>query len=241
MTENAGLGGAFWGRALVSVEWRKLCYVSYAVDPALLASHIPPGVSLETLDGQAIMSLIAWSANYPQVFGVPLPGALRSTEMALRYFVREGPRRGAVTLFEDSSSPFAMLAARALFREPTRHAPMTSRVEQTGSALSCHYTIDRAGTHSVSVRARAEARPPDRQSTAYLVVQRPYGYASSSRGELLRYDLDHPVWDTYDVIEHDVRVDFGALYGEPWSFLSTLRPLSVVLAEGSAVRASLPE
>jgi uncharacterized protein len=241
MTENAGLGGAFWGRALVSVEWRKLCYVSYAVDPALIAAHLPPGVSLDTLDGRAIVSLVAWSANYPQVFGVPLPGALKSTEMALRYFVREGPRRGAVTLFEDSSSPFAMLAARALFREPTRHAPMTSRVEESAGELGCHYTIERAGSHALSVRARAEARPLDRHSTAYLVVQRPYGYASSSRGELLRYDLDHPVWDTYDVLDHDVRVDYGSLYGDSWSFLSALQPTSVVLAEGSTVRASLPE
>ena len=241
MTENAGLGGGFWGRALVSVDWRKLCYVSYAVDPALLASHIPTGVSLDTLDGKAIVSLVAWSATYPKVLGVPLPGTPESTEMALRYFVREGPRRGAVTLFEDSSSSITMLAARALFHEPTRHAPITSRIDETDGWIGCQYTIEREGTHSISVRARSEPRPLDRESTAYLVVQRPYGYASSSRGELLRYDLDHPTWDIYDVLEHEVKVDFGALYGQQWSFLSQLSPLSVVLAEGSAVRASLPE
>ena len=181
-----------------------------------------------------------WQAKYPEVFGVSLPGEASATEVALRFFVREGPRRGAVTLFEDSSSPFASLAARALFREPTRHSPVSAQVAQ-GNGLRCRYQVSREGEHVVSIHAAPEPRPTDHQSPAYLVVQRPYGYATSSRGELLRYDLDHPVWDTYPVLEHDVRVDFGALYGAPWQFLSELRPDSVVLAEGSQVRASLPE
>ena len=142
-------------------------------------------------------------------------------------------------MFEDSSSPFAALAARALFREPTRHSTVRSHVE-AGSQLSCRYHIAREGDHVVSIHASGDPRPTDHQSAAYPIVQRPYGYASSTRGELLRYDLEHPVWETYQVHEYDVRVDFGALYGQPWRFLSELRPDSVVLAEGSEVRASLP-
>ncbi|MET0340345.1 MAG: DUF2071 domain-containing protein [Polyangiales bacterium] len=240
MSVASGLGGAFWGRALVAVEWRKLCFVTYAIEPSALATHVPPGVTLETRDGRAQVSLVLWQAKYPEVFGVSLPGDTTATEAALRYFVREGPRRGAVTLFEDSSSPFATLAARALFREPTRHSTLHSKVEQ-GSELLCRYDIAREGDHAVSVRAREPARPTDHQAAAYPIVQRPYGYASSNRGGLLRYDLDHPVWDTYEVLDCEVRVDFAALYGSPWGFLSGVRPESVVLAEGSQVRASLPE
>lgn len=240
MTHDSGLGGAFWGRALVSVEWRKLCYVTYAVEPAALSSHLPPAVSLDTRDGHALVSLVLWQAKYPEVFGVSLPADTSATEVALRLFVREGPRRGTVTLFEDSSSPFASLAARALFREPTRHSTVSSQIEQT-DGLRCTYRIAREGDHTVTIHASEDARQTDHQAPAYLIVQRPYGYGLSSRGELLRYDLDHPVWDTYPVLEHDVRVDFAALYGSPWGFLSSLRPDSVVLAEGSQVRASLPE
>jgi uncharacterized protein len=242
MNGAQALANAFWGRSLVSVEWRKLCFVVYAVDPALLSSHLPNGVALDLLDERAVLTLALWEARYPSVFGVELPSHPVSTEVALRYHVREGARRGTVTIHEDSSSPFAALAARALFREPTRHSVTRSTIHGGESGLRCEYEVERGGRlHQVSVRAAKRAKRPERDSLEYLVSQRPYGYQRSSRGELLRYDLDHPSWDTYPVVESKIDLDFAALYGEQWGVLSSTTPKAVVLAEGSNVRASLPE
>jgi len=240
MRSLQGLGRSFWGRSLVAVEWRKLCFVSYAVDPALLAAQLPPGVSLDLVDEQALVSLVLWEAHYPSVLGFKLPRQPASTEVALRYHVREGVRRGVVTVQEDSSSTLAALAARALLREPTRHGAVRSRIGREGANVVCEYEVARDGrTHRVSVRARGEAQRPSQETLPYFVEQRPYGYARSARGELLRYDLDHPLWDTYEVLEHRVDVDYAALYGPRWGCLNELTPKTVLLAEGSTVRASV--
>lgn len=236
------IGRSFWGRSLVAVEWRKLCYVSYAVDPAQLGAQLPPGVSLDLRDERAMVSLVLWETLYPSVLGFTLPKQPVSTEVALRYHVREGARRGVVTVREDSSSPLAALAARALLREPTRSGTVRSNIRSENGHVVCEYEIVRDGRqHKVSVRADKHAERPARETLPYFLEQRPYGYARDGRGELLRYDLDHPLWDTYEVLEHRVDVDYGALYGSAWSYLTQLAPSSVILAEGSTVRASLPE
>lgn len=242
MRGTQALAGAFWGRSLVSVEWRRLCYLAYAVDPAPVSVHLPRGVSLELRDDRAIVTLVLWEACYPSVFGVSLPKHPLSSETALRYLVREGARRGTVTVQEDSSSPFAALAARALFREPMRHTPMSVTVRDEGDELQCEYRLERGNrSHRVTVRARAQPQHPSRDSLAHVLSQRPYGYQRSSRGELLRFDLDHPEWAQHPVLDSQIEVDFAALYGEEWAHLSEQKPFAVVMMEGSEVRASLPE
>lgn len=241
MSRAPALGGGFWGRSLVEVEWRKLCFVTYLVDPALLSTRLPVGLSLETWHQQALVSLVFYQAHYPSVLGfVPSP-ELSSTELALRYLVREGPRRGVVSVQEASSSAAVALAERSFFHEPTRHASLRAEEELGAQALSLRYEIDDGGRcYSLRVLSRLEPVPPERETLDDLVCERPFAYSRTSGGEFLRYDLDHPRWATYAVVEHQLDVDFGALYGDEWRFLNTCAPEAVTVSEGSRVRASLP-
>jgi uncharacterized protein len=234
------LAASFWGRAIVSVEWRKLCHLVYDVDPALLASQLPPGLSLDLWETRALVELVLWNAKNLKVLGVTLPAQLDSTEVALRYLVREGPRHGYVPVAEDSSSPYAALAARALFKDPTRHMPASGRCEETADGWTCSYQMDREGAHHVHLAAASVARTPAQHTLARFAIERPYAYVCAGGG-LLRHDLSHAPFQVYEVREHAITVDFGRLYGERWAFLNGVRPLAVVLAEGGAVQASLPE
>lgn len=234
------LAASFWGRELVSVEWHKLCHVVYAVDPALLACQMPPGLSLDLWERNALLELVLWNAKNLKVLGVTLPATLDSTDVALRYLVREGPRHGYVPIVEDSSSPYAALAARALFKEPTRHTPAHAHCEAGSNGLVCRYRMDRGSVHHLHLTAETTTKIPARDTLSRFVIERPYAYVSA-RGGLLRHDLSHPPFHVYDVREHAIAIDFAALYGERWAFLNGERPLAVLLAEGGAVQASLPE
>lgn len=242
MSRATALGAGFWGRSLFEVEWRKLCFVTYLVDPALLSTRLPVGLSLETWHERALVSLVFYQAHYPSVLGFVPSAELSSTEVALRYLVREGPRRGVVSLQEASSSATVALAERSLFHEPTRHAAVRSHEEFGADVLSLRYEIEEAERcHSLRVKSRLEPVPPERETLDDLICERPFAYSRTSGGELLRYDLDHPRWATYSVVEHQLDVDFGALYGDEWRFLNTSKPEAVTVSEGSRVRASLPE
>jgi uncharacterized protein len=242
MRVAATWGQSFWGRDLVTVEWRKLCFVTFSVEPALLATRLPPGLSLELLGDRALVNLVFWQAHYPSVLGFKPPHPLSSTELALRYLVREGPRRGVVTLQEDSSSAAVAIAARSLFREPTRHTQLSSREESGAEALSVEYQAQfRGRTQRVRVRASARASDPASDSFAHLVTHRPFAYSRSQEGTLRRFDLEHEPWREYAVADFEVDVDFAALYGPEWGALTGATPTAVILSEGSPVRASLPE
>lgn len=242
MTTSAAWGQAFWGRDLVAVEWRKLCYVTYSVDPARLATKLLPGLSLQLHEGRALLNLVFWQAQYPSVLGFKPAQPLSSTELALRYLVCEGPRRGVVTLHEDSSSAAVALAARTLFREPTRHTVMRALESSRADMLELEYEAQFAArSHRVQVKAKPEALAVDRDTLAYAMVQRPFVYSRAKDGGLARCDLDHSPWRVHEVLESQIEVDYGALYGEEWADLSEIAPLAVTLVEGSTVRATLPE
>ena len=47
--------------------------------------------------------------------------------------------------------------------------------------------------------------------------------------------MTHPRWKVYPVIDYKIEVDFGVTYGEEFTFLNNLKPVSVMLAEGSEI------
>jgi hypothetical protein len=93
----------------------------------------------------------------------------------------------------------------------------------------------------VKVKAKPQAVAVEHDTIAYTMVQRPFVYSRAKDGSLARCDLDHSPWRVHEVVERQIDVDHGALYGEEWADLSTLAPLAVTLVEGSTVRATLPE
>lgn len=240
MTVGSALGSAFWGRSLFSAEWQKLCFVTFGVDPAALAPRLPPGLSLEHVDHQALVTLTFWQARYPKVLGIKPLDELSSVELAFRYLVREGARRGVVTLQENSSSTMVAVATRSLFNEPARHTGMELREQDSSEGRSLEYCAE-GGAARVFVRAEKAASEPEHESLAHLVAHRPFAYSVTKDGELLRRDLEFPVWRSYAVRDYEVDIDFARLYGEEWAWLRGLEPLAVTLSEGSEVRASLPE
>jgi hypothetical protein len=47
--------------------------------------------------------------------------------------------------------------------------------------------------------------------------------------------VTHPKWLAYKVLDHDLQFDFSLVYGKSFDALNTMRPASVMLAEGSEI------
>jgi len=53
----------------------------------------------------------------------------------------------------------------------------------------------------------------------------------------MHYRVEHPVWKIYPLEERfQLKVDFGSIYGEQWSFLNLQIPYNVMVAEGSKIK-----
>lgn len=71
------------------------------------------------------------------------------------------------------------------------------------------------------------------QSVESWLVDRPFVFGMDQKGRGLVYEVIHPSWGVFEVVDHEVRLDFGAVFGTDWGFLSHVSPRHVMLAQGS--------
>ena len=224
------------GCAFLSARWERLCLFNYSVEPESLSAYLPPGLSLDLLDGRAHVSLVAFDFLKTRVFGVSWPYFRNFPEINLRFYVREGERRGVAFIRELVPNPLVAWVARLLYNEPYYSLRMKSEVERAAELMSVRHTITSGKSqHSLLVRAQAEPIEAGVDEEAEFFKEHSWGYGTSRRGALVRYEVRHPLWRTHPVESYELEWDFGAVYGSQWSFLNQETPRSVYLAEGSAV------
>src|SRR6516165_5771072 len=87
-------------RPFLTARWTNLFLATYPVSPQLLLPRLPRGLALDTRDGNAFVSVVAFEFLDTRVLGVPWPGYRNFTELNLRFYVRHGGDRGVVFVRE---------------------------------------------------------------------------------------------------------------------------------------------
>ena len=72
-------------------------------------------------------------------------------------------------------------------------------------------------------------------SEAEFITEHYWGYTKVNQRKTFEYQVTHPRWEQYHVKAYRIEVDFGQVYGEKFSFMNQLSPVSVMLAEGSEI------
>src|SRR5205823_10993839 len=145
--------------------------------------------------------------------GVRWPGYRTFPELNLRFYVRDGDRRGVCFLREYVPKRLVAWIARRVYREPYRSARMTADVCDKPDRVSASYAVTRGGRTSRiwAVGSKATAVPAADSAEAFFKEHR-WGFGVGRRGRTLRYEVDHPEWDVYPVIDYGIDVDWAGLY-----------------------------
>jgi uncharacterized protein len=221
------------GRPFLTARWVNVALLSYPVPDEALAPHLPPGLALDLWEGSAFVSLVAFDFLDTRVGGIAWPGF---TEVNLRFYVREGDRRGVVFIAELVPSRMVAFLARLFYNEPYRVAGFRSATETTGGVIRVVHDLHRDGRrHRIAVEARCPAEPAAEEGATHFFKEHAWGYGTDRHGRALRYAVDHPLWRVYPGATARAEVEFGALYGPRWAFLTDCAPAHVALAEGSPV------
>ena len=95
----------------------------------------------------------------------------------------------------------------------------------------------RKARHWQTFRVEAEAAPTAIApgSEAEFITEHYWGYARVTDARTNEYEVTHPRWEQYAVRDYAIQVDFAAVYGPEFADLTTARPASVMLAEGSPI------
>ncbi len=223
-------------RKFLTARWNNLILANYAVPEELLRPLVPPGCELDRRDGQCWASLVGFQFLGTRVLGIGWPGFRNFPEWNLRFYVRQGGNRGVCFVREFVPQWTVAMMARVIYNEPYRSARMTMAIQEQPDALTATYTLKWAGrVHSLLAVGEKPAFRPAPDSIEHWFKEHSWGFGTSRRGKLIRYEVNHPEWDVYEVREFAADVDWVTLYGAEWGVMNGAQPASVVLAVGSEI------
>jgi hypothetical protein len=220
----------------LTAEWKKLLFFNYAIDPALLAAHVPVGTELDTWEGGTFVSLIGFEFNSTRVWGMAVPLHRSFEEVNLRFYVRRGERRGVVFLRELVPRLAVVAVARGIFGENYLRTPMMHTVRGRDDGIEAEYAWGRADARcSMRMTALGEAALPGDGSLEQFITEHYWGYATQRNGSALEYEVQHPQWTVRRGESAEFRGDAARFYGPAFAETLARPPDSAYFAEGSAV------
>ena len=226
-------------KVFLTAEWRKLIMANYAIDPGILAPHLPAGTELDLREGTCYVSLVGFMFLNTKVKGIRFPFHTNFEEVNLRFYVRfkenEEWKRG--TVFHSEIVPKWMIAltANLVYKEHYAVSSMHHLHEVKNDEQLIRYAWDKRGKNYIEVVAGSQSIEMEPGSEAEFIAEHYYGLTRISALQTNVYEVKHPRWQMYPVHRYEVEVDFGKYYGPTFEFLSREKPVSVYLMEGSPV------
>jgi uncharacterized protein YqjF (DUF2071 family) len=176
-------------------EWRRLTFLHWPYEPAVVQRLLPEGLTVETYDGMAWVALVPFEMMAKAPVGPELPWASHFWETNVRTYVT-GPdgRTGVWFLSLDASRFGAVAAARLAFSLPY----FWSRMRLVDHGDQILYVTERrwpkpAATSMVQVRVGEPYAPEELTDRDHYFTARFALWARTRRG--LRWTpADHAAW-----------------------------------------------
>ena len=224
-------------------QWKHLMMLNYEIDPGRLRGLVPRGTELDSWQGKTMVSVVGFMFLETCVLGVRVPFHVRFEEVNLRFYVRRkaetGWRRGVVFIKEIVPRRAIALAARLFYNENYIARPMRHLVELDESSAARGVVEygwrQRTRWHQLRAVTAGAARAIVDGSQAEFITEHYWGYAAQRDGGTVEYQVEHPRWSVWDVIEHDFDCDVGAVYGAEFVEALSASPSSAFVATGSAI------
>ncbi len=225
----------------LTAQWRKLIMAQYAVPPATLTPHLPPGVQLDLFEGQCFVSLVGFLFDRVRLKGFPIPFHTRFEEINLRFYVRRPQpdgtiRRGVVFIREFVPRAAITLIANSFYEEPYATLPTRHSFVHRADSQYIEYGWKHGRDWNfMGVDASLQSQPILEHTLEDFITEHYWGFTKRTQGSTSQYQVEHPRWQTYPILTHEIRTGFAALYGPAFALLNTQPPHSILLAEGSPI------
>jgi len=224
----------------LKAEWRKLILANYIVDETVLQKYIPHKTELDLWEGKCYISLVGFMFQNTKVLGLKIPMHVNFEEVNLRFYVRYKEnniwKRGVVFIKELVPRPALSFVANTLYKEHYQTVPMNHQWLERDDKLEIEYNWKFEGlTQEIKVTADSKLRDISANSEMEFITEHYWGYTKISPTKTFEYEVTHPRWQAYEILEHNIKVDYGLCYGKDFEFMNALKPASIMLAEGSVI------
>jgi len=225
--------------SFLTAEWRKLILINYKIDPEILMPYVPKGTELDFFNGNCYISLVGFLFRNTKLLGIKVPFHSTFEEVNLRFYVRYKEdgiwKRGVVFIKELVPKPALTLVANTIYKENYQTVTMQHKWANNGLNNMVEYQW-KAKNRMQKIRVHSELNLKEIEpgTEAEFITEHYFGYTKQSNNTY-EYEVKHPKWLHYPVLDYHINVDFEFNYGKDFKHLNEQQPLSVLLAEGSEV------
>lgn len=226
--------------SFMHAEWNDLVFINYEINPQFLIKYLPKGTELDLFNGKCYLSLIGFMFENVKIKGIKIPFHINFEEVNLRFYVKRNDngiwKRGVVFIKEIVPKHAITLVANTLYNEQYQTLPMRHERTFTENQRIFKYEWKKNNQwNSISVKTATEPIAIPENSEAEFISEHYYGYTISPSKKTVEYEVTHPKWQQYQVIDYTVKVDFEGIYGKEFAFLQDLTPASCFVAKGSKI------
>lgn len=179
------------------MRWTNLAFLHWRVDAEEIASRLPPGLELDTFEGEAWLGLVPFRMESVHVRWLPpVPTAGWFPELNLRTYVIAEGKPGVFFFSLDAASRLAVAGARTALNLPY----MNARMEITRSGDSIEYRSIRSHRGAPAARFEGVYRPsgppfsPKPGTRYHWFTERYALYGQWRCGGLYAIDIHHEPW-----------------------------------------------
>ncbi len=224
----------------LEADWENIVMVNYAVPVNVLLPYLPNGCELDLFQGEAYVSLVEFMFKNTKLFKIPIPILGTFEEINLRFYVqrKEGGiiKRGVV--FINETIPYRAVAwvANKLYKEHYTAIPTKNNIYINATQKKIEYLWQINNIwNSIYIESSTDKDEMQTNSFEEFIFEHYYGCTKIDNLKTEEYKVNHPRWKVNKVANYKINCDFDKMYGNHFSFLNTVNPNSVFLAEGSAV------
>ena len=226
--------------SFLTAEWRKLILVNYKIDPSLLFPFVPHKTELDFWNGATYVSLVGFKFVNTKLLGMKIPFHTNFEEVNLRFYVKfkDGAdwKRGVVFIKEIVPRSALTLVANTIYREHYETMPMQHQWQEDTQSRQVEYSwICKEQPQRLWVKAALNGQPIESGTEASFITEHYWGYTKVNDHKTFEYEVTHPTWEQYEIMDYQVAVNFELVYGKTFAFLTDQIPDSVLLAEGSNI------
>lgn len=226
--------------SFLKAEWRKLAIANYIIDKNYLTEFVPVGTELDLWNGKCFVSLVGFMFKNTKLLGIKIPFHIDFEEVNLRFYVRRIEngewKRGVVFIKEIVPKRALTFVANTVYNENYETMPMSHNWSEIGDSRVVEYNWIKSGKENkFQITASRESFEIVSGSETEFITEHYWGYAKVNNEKSNEYEVTHPKWNAYKVKDYKIDVDFGTVYGKKFDFLNSIKPDSVMLAEGSEI------
>jgi uncharacterized protein YqjF (DUF2071 family) len=221
-------------------EWQQIIMANYEVPDSILLPYLPAGVELDKFYGKSYVSLVGFKFSSTRLFNIPIPLLGTFEEINLRFYVKRYDngklKRGVV--FINETVPYTLVAWVANFLYKEHYVAVKTKHHwaffENSKQINYYWKIKGNWNH-IAVNANVQPSRMQAGSFEEFIFEHYFGYTKIDNTTTEEYCIHHQRWEINSINEVDIQCDFGAMYGNDFEFLNSIKPSDVFLTNGSAV------